>query len=109
MRERSDHMTSAPAQAQTLAAKAKRKADARRQQQAGAAGWVADRAGRWSLRGPDWNFMARQKYLWGPLMDYWFRMEIEGWEHIPEPPALLIGIHSGAPVVWDAGPVGGHT
>ena len=39
-------------------------------------------------------------------MDYWFRMEVEGWEHIPEPPALLIGIHSGAPFVWDAWTVG---
>ncbi|CAA9498003.1 MAG: Lysophospholipid Acyltransferases (LPLATs) of Glycerophospholipid Biosynthesis: MGAT-like, partial [uncultured Solirubrobacteraceae bacterium] len=33
-------------------------------------------------------------------------MEIEGWEEIPEPPALLIGIHSGAPFVWDAWTVG---
>ena len=50
--------------------------------------------------------MDRQKYLWNPLMDYWFRMEIEGWEKLPEPPALLIGIHSGAPFVWDAWTVG---
>jgi 1-acyl-sn-glycerol-3-phosphate acyltransferase len=40
------------------------------------------------------------------LVDYWFRMEIDGWENIPEPPALLIGIHSGAPFVWDAWTVG---
>jgi 1-acyl-sn-glycerol-3-phosphate acyltransferase len=33
-------------------------------------------------------------------------MEIEGWENIPEPPVLLIGIHSGAPFVWDAWTVG---
>ena len=46
--------------------------------------------------------MEFQKYFWNPLMDYWFRMEIEGWEHIPEPPVLLVGIHSGAPFVWDA-------
>jgi 1-acyl-sn-glycerol-3-phosphate acyltransferase len=39
-------------------------------------------------------------------MDYWFRMEIEGFERIPEPPALLVGIHSGAPFVWDAWTVG---
>jgi 1-acyl-sn-glycerol-3-phosphate acyltransferase len=50
--------------------------------------------------------MERQKYLWNPLMDYWFRMEVEGWEKIPEPPVLLIGIHSGAPFVWDAWTVG---
>ena len=39
-------------------------------------------------------------------MDYWFRMEIDGWENIGEPPALLVGIHSGAPFVWDAWTVG---
>ena len=50
--------------------------------------------------------MERQKYFWNPLMDYWFRMEMEGWEHLPPPPALLIGIHSGAPFVWDAWTVG---
>ena len=72
----------------------------------GAAGWVADRAGQWTLDGPDWTFMERQKYLWNPLMDYWFRMEVEGWENIPDPPVLLVGIHSGAPFVWDAWTVG---
>jgi 1-acyl-sn-glycerol-3-phosphate acyltransferase len=50
--------------------------------------------------------MERQKYFWNPLIDYWFRMEMEGWERLPEPPALLIGIHSGAPFVWDAWTVG---
>ena len=28
-------------------------------------------------------------------MDYWFRMEMSGWEKIPDAPALLIGIHAG--------------
>jgi 1-acyl-sn-glycerol-3-phosphate acyltransferase len=67
---------------------------------------VSERASKWTLEGPDWEFMERQKYLWNPLMDYWFRMQFEGWERIPEPPALLIGIHSGAPFVWDAWTVG---
>jgi 1-acyl-sn-glycerol-3-phosphate acyltransferase len=88
------------------ASEARRKVDERRREQSGASGWVADRAGEWSLDGPDWDFMERQKYLWNPLMDYWFRMEIEGWEKIPPPPVLLVGIHSGAPFVWDAWTVG---
>jgi 1-acyl-sn-glycerol-3-phosphate acyltransferase len=67
---------------------------------------LTERASKWTLEGPDWEFMERQKYLWNPLMDYWFRMQIEGWEHIPDPPVLLIGIHSGAPFVWDAWTVG---
>ncbi len=93
-------------QAEEHAQEAARKVQQRRAKQSGAAGWVSDRAGRWSLDGPDWSFLERQKYLWNPLMDYWFRMEVDGWENIPEPPALLIGIHSGAPIVWDAWTVG---
>ncbi|MBV8217241.1 MAG: acyltransferase family protein [Solirubrobacterales bacterium] len=93
-------------QARRHAQEAERKVADRREQQSGAARWVADRASEWSLDNPDWGFVERQKYLWNPLMDYWFRMEIEGWEKLPEPPALLIGIHSGAPFVWDAWTVG---
>ena len=93
-------------QARRHAAKAKEKAEARREQATGAAGWIADRAGDWSLDAQDLGWMDRQKYLWNPLMDYWFRMEIGGFERLPEPPALLIGIHSGAPFVWDAWTVG---
>ncbi len=93
-------------QAEQQAARAKKKADERREKADGAAGWIADRAGQWSLEGPDHGFMHKQKYFWNPLMDLYFRMEIEGWERIPEPPALLVGIHSGAPFVWDAWTVG---
>src|SRR3954467_11363185 len=93
-------------QAKRTAADARRTMDERRRNQTGAAGWVADRAGQWSLEGPDYGFMERQKLLWNPLMNYWFRMEIEGWERIPEPPVLLVGIHSGAPFVWDAWTIG---
>jgi 1-acyl-sn-glycerol-3-phosphate acyltransferase len=93
-------------QAKRHADEAVRKVADRRERQSGAARWVADRASEWSLDNPDWGFVERQKYLWNPLMDYWFRMEIEGWEKLPDPPALLIGIHSGATFVWDAWTVG---
>jgi 1-acyl-sn-glycerol-3-phosphate acyltransferase len=94
------------AQAERHAQQAAEKASERRERQSGAAGWVADRAGEWDLRGPDPGLMHAQKYFWNPLMDYWFRMEIDGWERIPESPVLLIGIHAGAPFVWDAWTVG---
>jgi 1-acyl-sn-glycerol-3-phosphate acyltransferase len=93
-------------QAERHAEEAREKVAARRAEQSGAAGWVSERAGQWDLDGQDLNFMERQKYLWNPLMDYWFRMEVDGWEKIPPPPALLIGVHSGAPFVWDAWTVG---
>ncbi|WP_096286118.1 lysophospholipid acyltransferase family protein [Mycobacterium ahvazicum] len=72
----------------------------------GLSGWVAQQAARWDLRGQDESTLQRQKFVWNLLVDYWFRMEIDGWENIPEPPALLVGIHSGAPFVWDAWTVG---
>ncbi len=72
----------------------------------GAAGWVAERAGEWDLSGPDEATMQRQKFLWNTLVDHWFRMEFDGWENLPDAPVLLVGIHSGAPFVWDAWTVG---
>jgi 1-acyl-sn-glycerol-3-phosphate acyltransferase len=94
-------------QAKHQAEKAKQKTDARRERLSGGfQGWFAERAGEWSIEGPDFEWMERQKYFWNFLMDYWFRMEVEGWERLPDPPALLIGIHSGAPLVWDAWTVG---
>jgi len=35
-------------------------------------------------------------------MDYYFRLEIDGWERIPDEPVLLIGVHSGGPLTMDA-------
>jgi len=96
----------ATTQRERNAAAAREKMQERRDDADGAAGWVAERAGEWTLEGLDDAFMSRQKYLWNPLMDYWFRMEIEGWEHLPDPPVLLVGVHSGAPFVWDAWTVG---
>jgi 1-acyl-sn-glycerol-3-phosphate acyltransferase len=94
-------------QAHQYADQARKQADLRRaEQDGGVSGWIADRAGKWELEGPDELTMQRQKYLWNFLVDYWFRMEMDGWENLPEPPALLIGIHSGAPFVWDAWTVG---
>ncbi len=93
-------------QAEQAAREAERIAVRRRASQSGAAGWVADRASQWSLNGPDWKFLELQKYFWNPVMDYWFRMEVEGWENLPDAPVLLIGIHSGGPFPWDAWTVG---
>ncbi|OBK70701.1 lysophospholipid acyltransferase family protein [Mycobacterium sp. 1274761.0] len=94
-------------QAARHADEARAKMSARRSEQdGGLSSWVAERAGQWDLQGPDEATMQRQKYLWNFLVDYWFRMEMDGWENLPEPPVLLVGIHSGAPFVWDAWTVG---
>jgi 1-acyl-sn-glycerol-3-phosphate acyltransferase len=95
-------------QAERFARQSRKKIDDRREKASGAAGWVADRAGQWDLEAQDYRFMELQKFLWNPLIDYWFRMDVEGWENIPESPVLLVGIHSGAPFVWDAWTIGIH-
>jgi 1-acyl-sn-glycerol-3-phosphate acyltransferase len=105
-RRRNGSRSNGSANAQRHARQAREKADRKRQEADGAAAWVAERAGNWDLEAQDMRFMERQKYFWNPLIDYWFRMEMEGWERLPDPPALLIGIHSGAPFVWDAWTVG---
>jgi 1-acyl-sn-glycerol-3-phosphate acyltransferase len=107
-------MTSADARPLKVRRQAQEHADAaraameskRRSQEGGVAGWVAQRAGDWDLRGQDEATMQRQKYLWNTLVDHWFRMEFDGWENLPDAPVLLVGIHSGAPFVWDAWTVG---
>src|SRR3954454_7062724 len=93
-------------QAERHAEQQREKLDQKREKMDGVAGWVSDRAGQWDVDAYDGSFIGKQKYFWNPLMDYWFRMEVEGWENIPEPPALLVGIHSGAPFVWDAWTIG---
>ena len=70
----------------------------------GVSGWVAERAGEWDLSGTDEMSLQRQKFFWNLLVDYWFRMEIDGWENIGKPPALLVGIHSGARSCGTPGP-----
>jgi 1-acyl-sn-glycerol-3-phosphate acyltransferase len=94
-------------QSQRNAEQARATMDERRERQGGGiSGWVAQRAGDWELVRQDEATLQRQKYFWNLLVDYWFRMEIDGWENIPESPVLLIGIHSGAPFVWGAWTVG---
>ena len=57
---------------------------------------------REGVNGPDPRLMRAQAGLWNLLMDYYFRLEIEGWERLPERPTLLVGIHSGGALTMDA-------
>jgi len=57
---------------------------------------------REELNGPDPDLMSAQAPLWNTLMDYYFRLEIDGWDRFPDQPGLFIGIHSGGPLTMDA-------
>jgi WS/DGAT/MGAT family acyltransferase len=57
---------------------------------------------REELNGPDPELMSAQAPLWNTLMDYYFRLEVDGWDRFPDQPGLFIGIHSGGPLTMDA-------
>jgi len=57
---------------------------------------------REGLDGPDPALLKAQAPIWNVLMDRYFRLEIDGWEHIPDDPSLVIGVHSGGPLTMDA-------
>ncbi|MEW5734243.1 MAG: lysophospholipid acyltransferase family protein [Thermodesulfobacteriota bacterium] len=57
----------------------------------------------WSVASQDPEFMDRQqKLIWDFLLDRYFRVEMDGFEGLPEPPCLLAGVHSGTWLTMDA-------
>lgn len=43
-----------------------------------------------------------QEPLWDALCRYYFRLDIDGWERLPDAPCLLVGNHSGGTLTMDA-------
>ena len=60
----------------------------------GLAGLVQRRVDSWSLDSIDQDFARRQRHLWNFVQDHYFRMEVEGWHRLPDPPALVVGVHA---------------
>ncbi len=55
-----------------------------------------------ALSGPDERLMALQEPVWKFLADRYFRVEVDGWERLPDEPSLLVGVHSGGSLTMDA-------
>src|SRR3954471_13780632 len=51
---------------------------------------------------PDESFIQAQQPVWNLLLDNYFRHEVRGWDRLPEPPCLLVGIHAGGILPIDA-------
>ena len=84
----------------------RRKMTAKREKASGVSGQVVERSGKWSLDDFDHGFMRRQLPLWNLLTDHYFRMEVEGWHRLPDPPALFVGVHAGGILPIDAWTLG---
>jgi 1-acyl-sn-glycerol-3-phosphate acyltransferase len=68
----------------------------------GVRGLIEKRTSEWSVGLPNQTFIGVQAPFWNVLLDRYFRMEVSGWERLPEPPALLIGIHASGMLPIDA-------
>ena len=112
VRQREGSRTAAPSQREerTRAREpATREAKARRADRSAAAIRARDvKAGEAGGRvegattGPDRRLMAIELPLWEILCDRYFRLEISGWERLPDEPSLLVGVHSGCALTMDA-------
>jgi 1-acyl-sn-glycerol-3-phosphate acyltransferase len=63
---------------------------------------IKDRLDDWTVENPDVGTMKAQMKIWDYLVDYYFRVELEGWEKLPASPTLIAGIHSGTWLTMDA-------
>ncbi|MGY0498237.1 lysophospholipid acyltransferase family protein [Nocardia sp. FBN12] len=43
-----------------------------------------------------------QRPVWDMLCDHYFRLEIDGWDRLPDEPSLIVGVHSGGSLTMDA-------
>jgi len=53
-------------------------------------------------RPPSDTLLKVQQPLYDLLNKYYFRLEVEGWEHVPAEPSLVVGVHSGGALTMDA-------
>ena len=79
--------------------------DPKRRSKAGIEGLIGRRvaaATDHALDGPNHNLMRAQKPVWDVLCKLYFRLEMSGWERLPEETSLLVGNHSGGSLTMDA-------
>ena len=74
----------------------------------GLAGLISRRANDWSLESVDPAFVRAQRHVWNLFQDHYFRMDTEGWHRLPDPPALIVGVHAAGIFPVDAWMFGLH-
>lgn len=65
-------------------------------------GLLNSRTKDWSVAGQNPDVMDKQSGIWDFLLDYYFRLEMTGWDRLPDQASMLIGIHSGTWLTMDA-------
>jgi 1-acyl-sn-glycerol-3-phosphate acyltransferase len=65
-------------------------------------GMIGSRTQKWTVAGQNTDLMNKQMIVWDFLLDYYFRLEMTGWERLPDAPSMLVGVHSGTWLTMDA-------
>lgn len=68
----------------------------------GVSNQLKNRLDSWSVEGPSAETIQTQNKIWKFFLDYYFRVEMAGWEKLPATPTLLAGVHSGTWLTMDA-------
>lgn len=63
---------------------------------------ISRRTEKWSIAGQDPDVAYKQSAIWDFLLDHYFRVEMTGWERLPDNASMLIGVHSGTWLTMDA-------
>ncbi|MBA4366962.1 MAG: glycerol acyltransferase [Desulfobacterium sp.] len=63
---------------------------------------ISSRTEKWNVEGQNADLMDKQMIVWDFLLDYYFRLEMTGWERLPDAPSMLVGVHSGTWLTMDA-------
>jgi hypothetical protein len=51
---------------------------------------------------PNETLLRLQQPFYDLLNKFWFRLEVDGWERVPDETCLVIGVHSGGALTLDA-------
>jgi 1-acyl-sn-glycerol-3-phosphate acyltransferase len=51
---------------------------------------------------PNETLLKLQQPFYDLLNKYYFRLEVDGWENVPDEPSLVVGVHSGGALTMDA-------
>lgn len=68
----------------------------------GLPGLVERRSLDFTVDGVDQKLISRARPLFEMMRKAYFRVDSDGWERLPEPPALLVGVHAGVTLTMDA-------
>ncbi len=63
---------------------------------------LSDRAEKCAVAGQNSDIMHKQRGIWDFLLDYYFRLEMTGWDRLPDTASMIVGVHSGTWLTMDA-------